>query len=923
MICNLRNAGAWAARSKSCMSFKKRCVMRILFFLGVLLLSFPMLAASSNELIADIGFQQYSGIQDKKEVGSFSGPLPQNMAQDFTGWSPGVCRTEPQVDEYGDAFLRFHIRQPGVQFNIRLPGLKARQLYKATFIVRNQLVHKSQAYLRKMHRPYSKLGIQFELPANDRFSTLVFPFSPDKLPEGNDIGLFLHFTASGIIDFKRIRIERVSPEEYALLEMEKLKQIKRKPVGTVNFLRCSTLPRGLQSGWCQLAGNHQSRSIVEPDPSVIGPSGEAALKLDSSTDEMVGIASEPFTASAPERNVTISFAYKGTGEFSASVLSRGNLCRPQALKPHKDNWQRANLTLRLPPKRLASVFQIAGRGKLYVDAFRVSEQGEKEYKPSGEHEVSLFLPPSDASVSRIQFEDEAPVLNYYVTGRADDVIVKSTVTDLYGTTVSLPDSKGKTGTLRYHRNMKPYGQFRVEAQAFRNGKPVSVVNEMVVTRLPRPVYWGADAPNSPFGIHMNQLESSIRAMKAGGFNWMRLHDGARHLSCWYFVEPEPGKWKFADREIKAYRDNHFMLYGQLGGAPAWATELRNLPKFRNEYTKVYFTPLPEYEQKFAEYCKVMAARYKGVIDDWFIWNEPWGKLFFHKSYDFKNKQYVTYGSASENAKVYTRYSKLAYRGAKEGNPQCRISGFNSYGGIPKWNETVYDNGGYGFCEEVDYHIYYQDTPSGYPGDGLKERMESAFSGILRKEGRISKPYIMSEGQAGSGAVEESEQRIGLYKNAITWHSTEDYHWIADSNVRFVLSHLALGVKRIFLYTSHSYRHLGSGSGLQIMLGADGFPHPSLVAMAAFTGRVENRRFIRYQQLSENLYAALFSNGKQTTAVITGELSKKAVISCRGEFPYQMADLYGNPVSELNYQGRLLYLTADCPPETLSRALSAH
>ena len=513
------------------------------------------------------------------------------------------------------------------------------------------------------------------------------------------------------------------------------------------------------------------------------------------------------------------------------------------------------------------------------------------------------------------------MLNYYVTGKADDVTVKSSVTDLYGKTTALPDSKGKSGAIRYLPGARPYGQFRVEVQAFRNGKPVSVVNEMVVTRLPRPVYWDRDAPDSPFGIHMNQLESSIRAMKAGGFNWMRLHDGARHLSCWYFVEPEKGKWKFADKEIKAYRDNHFMLYGQLGGAPVWATELRNLPDFKSEYTKVYFTPLPQYEKDFANYCKVIAARYKGVIDDWFIWNEPWGPLFFHKSYDPEKKEYITHGSVRDNARVYTRYSKLAYTAAKQGNPRCRITGINSYSNRPDWNSTIWHDGGYDFCDEIDWHVYYQDIPSGYPGDGLKDRMESSFDEIIRKEGGLTKPYIMSEGQAGSASVEETEQRIGLYRNTITWHSMENSREIAESNIRYLLSHLSFGVKRIFLYTSHSYSHMGRGSGLQIMLGADGYPHPGLVAMSAFAKRVEGRKFVRWQTLADGVYAALFSNGKQTTAVISGDLLKKAELVCRGNFPFRMADLYGNPVSALNYRGQILYVTADCTPETLAGALT--
>ena len=898
----------------------KMMILSILFFLTL-----PFLSAG-NPQIVDVDFNRHSGILHVQARGSYSGPMPQGMNQDFTAWSSGVCRAESGTDTLGDTFLRFFIDKPGVQFNIRLPGLQAKKLYKATFVVRNQLTGEITPYLRRMYKPYDLPGVKFRIPRSTSFRTLVFPFSPKTVyNEPNPQGLFLHIAETGILDFKRIRIEEVSKQEYELLEMEQMRRVIRKPAGTVNFLRNSTLPKGLQSGWCRLAGNHQSRSEVEPDPEVTGPSGEAALKLDSSTDGEVGIFSEPFSAGDPRRPVTVSFSYRGSGTFAAVLMADGRKALSRRnLSPQKDKWKRAVLTARIPIRRLAAVLKIQGKGKLHVDAFRVAEEGESEYRMSGEHEISFFLPPSETSVSRIQFEDEAPLLNYYLTGNAGDVCLKSTVTDLYGKTLPLPDAEGKSGTLRYlPETMNPFGQFRIEAQAFRDGKPVSPVNEMVVTRLPRPRFWKKDAPDSPFGIHANQLESSIRAMKAGGFNWVRLHDGARHLSCWYFVEPEKGTWRFADKEIKAYRDNHILLFGQLGGAPVWASALKDLPSFRNRYAGVYFTPLPEHEADFARYCETMTRRYKGVIDDWFVWNEPWLPLFFHNGFDSTSGRYLTFGSLRDNANAYARLSKLACLGAKKGNPDCRITAFSSSrGSTPAWNAALYAAGGYSFCDEIDYHTYHQNAPAGFPGDGLEETMHLSFSEILRREGGISKPFLMSEGQSGYATADEGDPRTGLYKHTIPWQSRENYHRIAEAEIRFLLSHLTFGVKRIFLYTSHAYSSLAQGSELQIMLGADGFPHPGLVAMSAFASRIETKKFIRWHKLADGIFAALFSDGKQTVAVITGDPRRQAEILCTGPFPHSFADLYGNPLPSLSYQGRLLYLAAICPPEMLLPHLRA-
>lgn len=305
------------------------------------------------------------------------------------------------------------------------------------------------------------------------------------------------------------------------------------------------------------------------------------------------------------------------------------------------------------------------------------------------------------------------------------------------------------------------------------------------------------------------------------------------------------------------------------------------------------------------------------------WNEPWLPLFFHKSYDPATRQYRTCGSLRDNAEAYARLSKLACLGAKKGNPDCRITAFSSSrGSTPAWNAALYAADGYTFCDEIDYHTYHQNAPAGFPGDGLEETMRLSFSEVLRREGVIRKPVLMSEGQSGYATADEGDPRTGMYKHTIPWRSGENYHRIAEAEIRFLLSHLTFGVKRVFLYTSHAYSNLAQGSQLQIMLGADGFPHPGLVAMSAFARRIEGKKFVRWQKLADGVFAALFSDGKQTVAVLTGEPEKKAEILCTGTFPHRFADLYGNPLPRLSYRGELLYLTADCPPELLRTHLRA-
>lgn len=870
--------------------------------------------------IIDVNFNIHSGERNLVKKGKFSGVLPKNMAQDYVGWSPGVCRTVSKVDFYGDRYLDFEIRKGGVQFVIPLPGLKEKRYYRMSVAVWNKLSRPVFFYLRQTQAPYASLAHLPEISASEKFQTLEFPFiAPGTTPK-NPTALFLHISGTGSIGFKRMKVEEISKEVYERLKRtEKNDIIIRKAEKTVNFFRNSSLPCGLQSGWSRIADPNYALSSVKVSEETSGPTGERALLLQSFPDQAVGICSEPFVASRPGKRMTVSFSCKGKGSFHAAVYAGNawNALEDKKFHAEETLWKRIVLSVDIPADAIAALLQIKGKGILYLDGFRVSDDGDGSWKPSGEHEISFSLPDGDAAESRIQFSDEEPVLNYYLTGHAEDVTVKFSMTDLYGKTVSLPDAAGKSGSIRYldpAEETRP-GQFRIEARAYRNGKAVSVPNEFVVTRLPRPAYWGKDAPDSPFGIHSNQGKTSLLALKAGGFNWVRLHDGGTHLTSWYDVEPEKGKWRFRDLEIQAIRQQHLLIYGQLGGAPRWATALRK-SSYSDSYFSRFFAPLPEYDADFARYSEVMTRRYKGVIDDWFIWNEPWGSGFLSKGVTLAGKR-IPYATLEERAEIYARLSRLVWEGAKKGNPDCRITGINAGGS--KWTSLLVHLGAYDFCDEVDYHRYNQGYDCGFPGDGLKEIRDETFAEIVRTEGSLNKPVILSEGQADSAAVRSTIPRVGLYRHSVTWENTENFRQNAEQEVRYLLSHLTFGVKRVFLYSAHCYSGLHRGTNLQIMLGADGYPHPGLVAMAVFARHVEMLRFHSCRKLAEGFYAAVFSDGQRTVGVLTGQPSGKAEFICT--IPHTTTDLFGNRAKD-SWRGSLLYLSADCPPETFLSSLKS-
>ena len=233
------------------------------------------------------------------------------------------------------------------------------------------------------------------------------------------------------------------------------------------------------------------------------------------------------------------------------------------------------------------------------------------------------------------------------------------------------------------------------------------------------------------------------------------------------------------------------------------------------------------------------------------------------------------------------------------------------------------SGGMKKCDALDYH-FYAGRLLGYPNDDYaREAWQSAFGAIAEKEGgRISKPIYMTEGQGSPESAGSSECRyIGLLKHTIPWEGKEDYHWLADRNARLHLSLLAIGVKRVFVYSMHGNRNLVERARLRVMVNADGYPGPMLAGHSALTSRLEDKKYAGTRILEPGFGAYVFSDGKTSVAVLSGKNDiRDRKVSCT--LPNASAsDLYGNPLRfPVRYDGLVTYLEAPVPAETLKQSL---
>ncbi|MDD3586628.1 MAG: hypothetical protein PHQ75_05555 [Thermoguttaceae bacterium] len=836
---------------------------------------------------------------------SFHGPLPQGVGQNYIGWQPSAA-TGSIVTEKGQTFFRFVVSRvsgSGPQFAVRVPKLKQGKYYRITVSVRNDSDGVFSAYLREGPAPYQGIGqhVSFEASSEWQSESTVIRFVK---PGSDSYSLYFNLCGCGVFDIREFSISQTDYAAYDAqvrgLSKRNSVVLRRPETKWKNYAHGSCFPFGVPSGWnCR-----RGMAVISADRT--GPSGQFGLLVKPGFGEIETprLYSAPFQVPDPKKTYTVSFSCKGSGNI---------VCNGKTFQATKD-WQRFDLPIKIPEGVAGEILDFSSDKAFLLDAVRIAEEGQKEFSLAGPSEVVLALPDSDASDARIQFDDEKPLVRYVILGEYRDVTLAVSVTNIWGQTKEFTvKPTAPEGSFEYAVFPQvPRGQFRVDVRAVRDAQDVSPVAEFVVTRLARPLYWGKDAPDSPFGIHVEPIAYMLKGLKAGGLNWVRLHDAGGNYSLWAHLEPEKGKWIFYDRQLQSYRRNGLMIYGQLGGAPVWANYYGKTGTTTDQYWIRFCSPTDEHMADFENYARKMVQHYKGVIHDWCLWNEPYGS-FLHKGYDPVKHKYICFENQGGQ---YARIMKAAYKGAKESDPTVKISGYGTTGSATTFTQQVFEAAALDYCDELDFHQY---TPRsfGYPGDGMKDNFDKTFLPITEKTGPLKKNVIMSEGSPLSNGSDRGTPLIGMYQHVLSWNNTEQYHERGDRVVRFIMALRSCGVKRIFLYTAHGHRNLTQCS-FQLLLSGDGYPHPSLAALSAFAQHAENATFVEYRPLVSGVYLAVFKkNDGSTFAVVTGKKRFAAQVSC--SVPGAKAsDLYGNPLTfPIKYEGYVQYITAPCPPEKLT------
>lgn len=332
----------------------------------------------------------------------------------------------------------------------------------------------------------------------------------------------------------------------------------------------------------------------------------------------------------------------------------------------------------------------------------------------------------------------------------------------------------------------------------------------------------------PFGImgppysHMkggpNPLESGenlLQLLELSGARW------TRNDFWWSVVEPEQGQWDFDyfDLAIESYRRHRIhpliiLCYGSAWNGKAPDTE--------------------EEMQRFGEYVYRMVDRYRYWVKHWEIWNEP---------------NILPFWTPKPNVKHYSRLLQIAYRRAKEADPDCVVLGGAMAGADLDFLRGMYANGAKGHFDVLSYHTYGND-----PTESSQIKEIDGMRAIMREQGDDKPLWLTETGiYTGPAGVSEEVQAERIVKSEIRW--------------------VAMGVQKIIQLTLKDWTddlNTRDATSFRGFTHANGDPKPSFFAHRVLCDRLGDKAYRGRPPIHPDLQAYLFGNDLRNILVLWTE-----------------------------------------------------
>lgn len=545
-----------------------------------------------------------------------------------------------------------------------------------------------------------------------------------------------------------------------------------------NLLSGGSFEAGLPFGWSTRIGGNPSTDVLDPRPAVddaVAKDGRRSYRMELFPGSDLELRS-PLLRPNIGRPHAVSLWVKASrsGLYVHSELERTSLAAGTGIGTE---WQRLVLKgvmpyLRWTRLRLRATTPPDGPPiTLWVDAVQVEEAAEpsENYSPRAPHELFLRL----NRPGSIVFDDEPALASLAVVPAAPaGTQLKLRLTDVGGATQDLPGLPLPAATIALPAT--PRGVFKLTAELITaDGKSLSTPVELVWSRLPRPREINPTA--SYFGLHVPVEPDYIALARACGHRWTRIHDTSMFTK-WAAAETAPGTWRFFDQHAAAARHGGMAILGLLDGAPRW---MSTRPREGGYWGHWNLPDKPEAPKAWETYVRTMVRHYRGSIDAWEVWNEPWGDWF---------------SGVGGTPRLYAEFLKIAYRAAKEENPGATIIGVDTYRGHDEWHAGVLAEAKLDSFDAFSFHDY---NDALYGGERSMARLQAdTFNAAQAKHG-TPKPLWNTEGGALALASMYAPETGGLPPRAQL-----------AQGVRYDVTMMAAGVRVFCFYAAHADPPMG-------------------------------------------------------------------------------------------------------------------
>ncbi len=259
----------------------------------------------------------------------------------------------------------------------------------------------------------------------------------------------------------------------------------------------------------------------------------------------------------------------------------------------------------------------------------------------------------------------------------------------------------------------------------------------------------------PFGIAVHIPDDRQLDLAADlGVDWIRID------FIWAFAEPEQDvfDWARFDLLIAEAEERDLKIFATIGGTPAWATSGAEGPG------------VPDHPTDWSDICYRAAARYRGRVEAWGMWNEPNLNRFWEGTrWEYLN-QILRRGAVAVHA---------ADGQALVGGPELAHLSSADWDG---WMQTCVV-GAQAELDVVTHHVY----PSGVGAADVTRKLEEGGSypwdppsvrKVLRDVGWFGRPFWLTETGVETDTGGPWAQAV-FYEDLLSeWFPTDgDAKWI--------------------------------------------------------------------------------------------------------------------------------------------------